>query len=187
MTIATANVSKVDELADEKAYEFRGPVLPVGLKIRERIMVNGVRTSDFLKPKAKPVTIKADIVKELENVYTVTGVAGGQVIEYSTEVVAGHTTTSLVGLDGRRQTTDKLDELIKQTITSKKIGLNWVHGIPDHATDETEKIALLRLAPWFADRDSFPRVRQQLGSSWAIDKAHIRKLVGGGFEAYPAT
>jgi hypothetical protein len=178
-----ADIKEVDEPADENAFDLRGPVPPVDFKVRERITLNGVRASEFLKPNAKPITIRADITKEVENIYTVTAVANDQVIEYSTEFVAGHTTTIFVGLDLRRRTTEKLDDLIEQTITSKKIGRNWAHGILDHAPDEKEQIALIQLAPWFADRDSFPRERQQVGSSWAIDKAHIRKLIGGDIGA----
>ncbi len=36
------------------------------------------------------------------------------------------------------------------------------------------------MAPWFADRNSFPSEKQQPGSSWAVDKTHLRKLLGGG-------
>jgi len=174
-----ADVSEVDEPADENAFDLRGSVPPVGFKVREQITVNGVRASEFQKPNAKPIIIKADITKTVENVYTVTAIADGQVIGYSTEVVAGHTTTRFVGLDRRSRTTEKLDDLVEQTITSKKIGRNWIHGILDHPPNEKEEIALRQLAPWFANRDSFPSERQQVGSSWAVDKAHIRKLIGG--------
>ena len=178
-----ADVPEVNEPADENAFDLRGPVPPVDFKVRERITVNGVRASEFHKPNAKRITIRADISKEVENIYTVTAVADDEVIEYSTEVIAGHSTTSFVGLDFRRRTTEKLDDLIEQTITSKKIGPNWAHVILDHTPDEKEEIALWQLAPWFADRDSFPRERQHVGISWAIDKPHIRKLIGGDIGA----
>lgn len=119
--------------------------------------------------------------------YTVTDLVGDQVDEYKTEVVAGHTTTSFMGRDRKRRTTESLDDLIDQTITSRKTGRTWVHALLDRAPNVKEEIALLKLAPWFADRDSFPRERQEIGNSWSIDKAHIRKLLGGGIGAVSGT
>ncbi len=178
-----AEAAEVDEPAEETAFDLRGPIPRVGFKVRERITVIGVCTSEFHKPKAKSVTIKTDITKELENIHTVTAVAGDQVVEYTTEVIADHLTSSFVGLDYKRRTTDKLSELIEQTITASKQGQVWVHDLPGHNPDEKEQIALRQMVPWFADRESFPGEKQQPGSSWTVDKAHLRKLLGGGVGA----
>ncbi len=128
-----AEAADVEDPAEESAFDLRGALPRVGFKVRERIKVTGVSTSDFRKPKAKSVTIKTDITTELEHVYTVTAVADDQVTEYTTAVVAGHTTSSFLGLDFKRRTTDKLSDLIDQTITASKQGEIWVQELRDHA------------------------------------------------------
>jgi hypothetical protein len=178
-----ADVTDLDEPATGQAFDLRGPVPPVGFKVRERVTLNGVRKSEFHKPNAKPIMINAVITKELENVYTVKAVAASQVTEYCTVFNTGHVTSSFVGLDGRRRTAEKVDNLIEETVISKKVGREWVHRMLNHEPTAKQAIALAQLAPWFADRDSFPRERQVVGSSWDIDKAHIRKLLGGGIGA----
>jgi hypothetical protein len=167
----------------ERRFDLRGPVPPVGFKVRERITVDGVSSGEFLKPKAKPILIKSHITSEAENVYTVTAVANGQVVGYVTEIVTGHMTSSFVGVDGRARTSEKVDDLIEQTVSSKRIGDDWVHGLLNRAPTKTQETVLRQRAAWFADRDSLPREKQAIGSSWALDKAHIRKLVSGGVAA----
>ena len=127
-----AEIAEVDEPIDETAFDLRGPLPRVGFKVRERITIIGVCTSEFHKPKAKSVTIKTDITKELENIHTVTAVAGDEVVEYTIEVIADHLTSSFVGLDFKRRTSEKLNDLIEQTITASKQGQIWNHELRGH-------------------------------------------------------
>ena len=185
--VTAADVPEVDEPADDDGFDLRGPVPAIGFRVRERVAVHGVRSDDFHRSNATYATLKTDITRIVENVYTVTAVANDEVTEYTMEVVAGHETSSFVGFDRRRRTDEKLDDLVEQTITSRRLGGDWVHIIRDHAPDEKEQIALLRLAAWFADRESFPSKKQHVGSSWAINKAHVRKLLGGEIGAVSGT
>ena len=161
----------------EPMFDLRGPAPKIGFKVREHTRVSGTKTSTLSGTRMKTFSERSQLVDETENIYTVTNVVNDVVCEYETKVITGDITMAVVDATGRKRTSEQLDNFVGETLHSSKLRGGWRHALLDELPTAKEQLALVRLRPFFQDRDSIPSNGQKLGATWDVDRDYIDFLV----------
>jgi len=123
------------------------------------------------------------MVRDVEQVYTITAVANDAVTGCLIKVIKGEGTISYVDSKGVSQKQDRVDDLASEVILGQNVGSAWSYSLQGKKPTLKQEQALIRMRPLFESRDYLPVGKQKSGATWDLDSTQLQHFLGSEFSA----
>lgn len=167
--------------ADEPKVDLRGPAPTVGQTFRSVSKFELKDAEMVMTGEGRRVSAKMTLKGNTEHEARILALDQRAVTKYQLKVIKDEKEMAM-RIGDEKLSNDDIGVLSGEVIVSTKEGGKWKHELKSGKPTKEQAEELNSLSSW-DDEDDIPEGRHEIGHTWEVDAAHLKRLMGNDVTA----